>query len=103
MRLPADMYDGELKEVLKLLEQQDAQADGPAQEEGQAAMPSKEELIKELMEGDKDEVLSGEQAAMVEFSMMMKQWEALVEDYERREAEEAAEAAAGQAAQNEAH
>jgi hypothetical protein len=34
------------------------------------------------------EVLTGSDAAMTEFAMMMKQWEALAEDYERREAEE---------------
>lgn len=89
--IPAGMFDGELGEVMKLLEQKcDAAAELGDQAE-EETMPSKEELMRELMEGEKDEVLGGKQAAMAEFSMMMRQWEALVEDYERREAEEEAE------------
>ena len=89
MAMPSGMFDDKLQEVMKLLEQ----AEELPQEEGTEQLPSKEELLRELMEGDKEEVLAGEQAAMAEFSMMMRQWDALVADYERREAEEAAEQA----------
>ena len=89
MAMPSGMFDDKLQEVMKLLEQ----AEELPQEEGTEQLPSKEELLRELMEGDKEEVLAGEQAAMAEFSMMMRQWDALVADYERREAEEATEQA----------
>lgn len=88
--MPNGMFDDNLQEVMKLLEEKvdDTSIQEAPEEE---AMPSKEDLLRELMEGDKDEVLSGEQAAMAEYSIMMRQWEALAADYERREAEEAAE------------
>lgn len=90
MAMPTGMFDDKLQEVMKLLEQK---ADLAAElgEQPQEEASSKEELMRELLEEDKDEVLVGEQAAMAEFSMMMQQWDALVADYERREAEEAAE------------
>lgn len=88
--MPSGMFDDKLQEVMKLLEEKAVEA--PMTEETEEApLRSKEDLMRELMEGDKDEVLTGEQAAMAEFSMMMRQWEALAADYERREAEEAAE------------
>lgn len=89
MSMPTGMFDDKLQEVMKLLEQVEEQA--PEGEQPEEKLSSKEEMLRELMEGDKDEVLAGEQAAMAEFSMMMRQWDALVADYERREAEEAAE------------
>lgn len=90
MAMPSGMYDDKLAEVMKLLEQ--AEEEAPEEgEQPQEKLPSKEAMLRELMEGDKDEVLVGKQAAMAEFSMMMRQWDALVADYERREAEEAAE------------
>lgn len=90
MAMPTGMFDDKLQEVMKLLEQKaDLAAELGEQPVEEAS--SKEELMRELLEEDKDQVLVGEQAAMAEFSMMMRQWEALVADYERREAEEAAE------------
>lgn len=90
MSMPNEMFDDKLQEVMKLLEDKAGSAAALGEDELEP-LKSKEEILSELMEKDKDEVLTGEQAAMAEFSMMMRQWEALVEDYERREAEEAAE------------
>ncbi len=98
MSMPNEMFDVKLQEVMKLLEGK-ADAAAALGEEEMEPLRSKEEILSELMEKDKDEVLHGEQAAMAEFSMMMRQWEALVEDYERREAEEAAEEAAQDSAE----
>lgn len=92
MAMPSGMFDDKLQEVMKLLEQ----AEELPEEVGEEQLPSKEDILHELMERDKDEVLAGEQAAMAEYSLMMRQWEALVADYERREAEEAAECEAAE-------
>lgn len=78
------MFDDKLQEVMKLLDEQGVE------EVQNEPMRSKEELIQELMDQDTEEALTKNQAAYMEYSMMMKQWEALVEDYERREAEETA-------------
>ncbi len=92
MQMPSGMMDKELQEVLKLLEQKTAQADSLQGEAEELPLRSKEELLSELMANDNpDEVLTGEQAAMYEFSMMMKQFEAMAQEYERLEAEEAEE------------
>lgn len=84
---PSGMFDDKLQEVMKLLEEQGAEV--PETEEI-PAFKSKEEVIRELLEDDKEETLTKDQTAFIEYSMMMKQWEALMEDYERREAEEKA-------------
>ncbi len=85
------MHDPKLQELFQLLEEQEKK--GPVEGAEEFKVPgSKEELLKELLESDKDEVLVGEQAAMAEYAIMMRQWDALVADYERREAEEKAEA-----------
>lgn len=94
MAMPHELFDENLQEVMKLLEQKAGAAEEMEAGTDGYDIPSKEAVMRDLEEGDKDEVLVGEQAAMAEFSMMMRQWEALVEDYERREAEELAEAEA---------
>lgn len=94
MAMPNELFDENLQEVMKLLEQKAGAAEQLEAGADDDEMPSKEAVMRKLTEGDKDEVLVGEQAAMAEFSMMMRQWESLVEDYERREAEERAEAEA---------
>jgi hypothetical protein len=74
---------------MQLLEESEAQGEqAPVEEE---PMPSKEELLKELMAEEENGVLTGHQAAALEFQMMMTHFEALAADYERREAEEAAQ------------
>ncbi len=80
---PPGMYDDKLKEVFKLLEESAEESE----QEQENAEETTENLLKEL-EGLNNNPLQGEEAAMAEFSIMMKQWEALVEDYERQEAEE---------------
>lgn len=88
--LPRGMFDDKLQELMDLLDEQgDNTAEEPVAEEP-VKLKSKDEMISELMAEEKDEVLAGDQAAMYEYSMMMKQWEALMEDYERQEAEEKA-------------
>jgi hypothetical protein len=82
---PSGMFDDKLQEVMNLLEERGEEA--PDAEEI-PTMKTKEEVIKELLDADEEEVLDKNQTAIVEYSMMMKQWEALMEDYERREAEE---------------
>jgi len=89
MSMPTGMFDGKIKELMQLLEESEAQG-GQAPEEEQP-MPTKEELLKELMAEEENEVLTGHQAAALEFQMMMTHFEALAADYERREAEEAAQ------------
>lgn len=88
MAMPGGMYDNKIKEVMKLLEEQEESSE--AAEEAKAEQ-SRDELLEELIKND--EAFMAGNAAMAEFSIMMKQWEALVEDYERREAEEEAEKA----------
>jgi len=97
--MPSGMFDDKLQEVMKLLEAK-ANSTDLMEDPEEAPLPSKEDVMRQLIESDKDEVLTGEQAAMVEFSMMMRQWEALAADYERREAEEADEAEASAAAEH---
>lgn len=87
MAMPSGMHDDKIKEVMKLLEEQGDSSE--AVEEEAKVEQSREELLEELIKND--EAFIAGNAAMAEFSIMMKQWEALVEDYERREAEEEAE------------
>ncbi len=89
MSMPVGAYDGKLKELMQLLEESEAQ--GVQVPEEEQPVSSKEELLKELLAEDQDEVLTGHQAAAMEFQMMMTHFEALAADYERREAEEAAQ------------
>jgi len=98
MSMPAGMFDGKIKELIDLLEENEAQTGEAPQEE--LPMPSKEEIMQELMEQDKDEVISGNQAAMLEFQMMMNQFEAMAAEYERLEAEEAAQKRAAEEGQS---
>ena len=85
--MPSGMHDDKIKEVMKLLEEQGDSSE--AVEEEAKVEQSREELLEELIKND--EAFIAGNAAMAEFSIMMKQWEALVEDYERREAEEETE------------
>ncbi len=89
MSLPMGMYDNKIKELMQLLEESEAQGESTPLEE--MPMPSKEEIMQELMAEDAQQPLVGEQAAMVEFQMMMRQFEAMAAEYERLEAEEAAQ------------
>lgn len=84
---PSGMFDDKLQDIMKLLDEQGAEA-FETEEAQPELVQSKDELIKELLDQDTEEVLDQNQAAFVEYSMMMKQWEALMEDYERQEAEE---------------
>ena len=83
------MFDDKIQELMKLIDEKGI-VEVPPEEGGL----TKEELMQELRGGTNDEVLVGNQASMAEFSIMMSQWDALVADYERRDAEEAAEEAA---------
>lgn len=83
---PTGMFDDKLQEVMKLLEEQGEEM----QEAQDEPMKSKEELLQELMNQDNEDTLAKNHAAFVEYSMMMKQFEALMEEYERQEAEEEA-------------
>ena len=89
MNMPMGMYDDKIKELMRLLEESEAQEGGTPSEE--LPMPSKEEIMKELVAEDEHEPLTGNQAAMVEFQMMMRQFEVMAAEYERLEAEEAAQ------------
>ena len=89
MSMPVGMFDDKIKELMRLLEESDAQTGNAPSEE--LPLPSKEEIMKELMAEDENEVLTGNQAAVLEFQMMMKQFEAMAAEYERLEAEEAAQ------------
>ena len=86
------MFNENLGELMKLLAELDenAEQDGEALPSNSAERASaRETLIKGLSATDNpDEVLEGGHAAMAEFSMMMRQWEAMVEDYERRGGDE---------------
>jgi len=88
---PKGMFGKELQDVMKLLDEQETASPEVESDSSEGTVPRKEELLKELMQGEDIDAIASENPAMFEFSMMMKQWEALVEDYERREAEEAAE------------
>ena len=88
---PKGMFGSELQDVMKLLDEQETASPEVESDPSEGTVPSKEELLKELMQGEYIDAIASENPAMFEFSMMMKQWEALVEDFERRDAEEAAE------------
>lgn len=91
--MPMGMYDDNVSEIMKLMDEHPELFVDENSPEA-ASLPSKEDLLAELVQGSQSEVLIGQEAAMAEYSMMMTQWDALVADYERREAEEAAETAA---------
>ena len=78
--MSGDVY----KDVMGLLQN--------AQEDGEQPLRAKEEILQELLEKDAKRAAPGEEAAMVEYAMMMRHWEALVQEYERMEAEEQAAA-----------
>lgn len=89
MNMPTGMLDDKLKELMRLLEESEVQGGQTSEEE--LSLRPKEEVIKELMAEEENEILTGHQAAALEFQMMMTHFEALAADYERREAEEAAQ------------
>lgn len=89
MSMPMGMFDDKVKELMRLLEESEAQEGSTPVEE--LPMSSREEILKELMAEEEQEPLTGDQAAMVEFQMMMRQFEAMAAEYERLEAEEAAQ------------
>jgi len=86
---PNGMFDEKIQEVMSLLEDQGEETPEMDELQSELGTKSKEEMLNELVE-DTNEVLTGNLAAYQEYSIMMKQWEALMEDYEQREAEEEA-------------
>lgn len=82
-----DQYDPKIREVMELLDEQKAKEVSPE---------DPEEMVKEKEAGrqaaqrllEKAEEEAGQDATSVEFSMMMNYYETLLEDYQRREAEE---------------
>ena len=93
MKMPSGMgmYDEKIQELMQLMDEKGVVEEGERSPEELAS--EKEELIREL-EQRQPGGATAEQSAMFEFQMMMQQWDALVADYERREAEEQAEAEA---------
>lgn len=89
--MPTGMFDDQIGEIMKLVDEHPELFVHETAEEA-AQRPSKEALMQDLTQASQGTVLTGEDAALVEHSIMMSQWDALVADYERREAEERAAA-----------
>ena len=93
MKMPGGMgiYDEKIQELMKFMDEKGVVEEGEPSPEQLAK--EKEELMRQL-EQRQPSGATAEESAMYEFQMMMQQWDSLVADYERREAEEQAEAAA---------
>lgn len=90
-----DQYDPKIREVMELL---DRQGDANAAPEDQEALEKEKEAgrlaAQRLAEQAEKEAV--QDSVSVEYSMMMKFYDTLLEDYQRREAEDAAGQAAAQ-------
>ena len=82
-----DQYDPKIREVMELLDKQEA---APVPSEEQEELEKEKEAGRQAAQRllEKAEEEAGQDAVGVEFSMMMNYYEALLEDYQRREAEE---------------
>ena len=82
-----DQYDPKIREVMDLLDKQSAAEIPPEdQEELEKEKEAGREAAQRLLKKADEE--ASQDAAGVEFSMMMNYYETLLEDYQRREAEE---------------
>ncbi len=82
-----DQYDPKIREVMELLDKQSAAEIPPEdQEELEKEKEAGREAAQRLLKKADEE--ASQDAAGVEFSMMMNYYETLLEDYQRREAEE---------------
>ncbi len=95
--MPTGMYDEKVKEALELLEtlpeEEGAEPFDPTDPEAKKKLMAELQGFREgKMDEDDKDIPDANANMMFEFSQMMTQWDALVADYERRDAEEKAEA-----------
>ena len=94
MKIPsgmgAGMYDEKIRELFQLMDEKGiVEEENPKTPEELAK--EKEELMRELREGSSADENNPASSVAFEYNVMMQQFEALVADYERRDAEEKAE------------
>lgn len=87
--------EDKMKELFALMDQKAAEGALNEVEEEPEAAPAEDAPSAEQGRED-DSPMTASEAAAYEYSMMMRQYEAMLEDYQRREAEEAETAAQGE-------
>ncbi len=86
--------EDKMKELFDLMDQKAAEgALNEVEEDRQEAAAPAEDAPSAAQGKEDDSPMTASEAAAYEYSMMMRQYEAMLEDYQRREAEEEAEKA----------